>query len=289
MPPRYVILAIVLVWVATSIWLFQRELWPELKSGEPPAFVIDKTDEVKRARPSTPWTVTHHGPDGKANYQLQASVSYQAADDTFAHEATLRPKMGTVLEQFVPPRDITSMSVYRASRAGRLLELAIGVRYQPAQGDEQRARFVGATRDRIFSAYREFERGPTGQPAAPRHVDLEPVAVSHHGIVIDPLHPFNRMRDLRTGRTWQVPAVDPMALDATSPALQVLKARVEDDDEVLRWKDRDWPCRRIRYEPVDDGPITSLITWFRAVDGLVIQQEAYLHGERWLLVREQEW
>src|SRR5262245_58802762 len=48
MPPRQLTVAIVVGWLASSGWLFHRELWPNLRPGEPPPYTIDLADEAQR-------------------------------------------------------------------------------------------------------------------------------------------------------------------------------------------------------------------------------------------------
>ena len=48
MPARPLLLAILFFWVATTGWLFYKELWPHLRSGQPPPYTIDLADEARR-------------------------------------------------------------------------------------------------------------------------------------------------------------------------------------------------------------------------------------------------
>src|SRR5262249_59987756 len=97
MPPRLLSLIIILSWLGMGVWLFVRDVWPTLRSGEPPAYTIMPSDELPRQRHSPPvrWNIFHNG---RHAYYLEARTTYHergtdpSADDTFEMGAWLRVK-----------------------------------------------------------------------------------------------------------------------------------------------------------------------------------------------------
>ena len=80
MPARPLVLAITLFWVATTGWLFYRDLWPRLRPGEPPPYTIDLADEALRKGPKISWKVLRG--TQKVGI-LNTWVTYRPQDDTF--------------------------------------------------------------------------------------------------------------------------------------------------------------------------------------------------------------
>src|SRR2546428_9143554 len=80
MPARSLVLAITLFWIATTGWLFHRELWPRLRPGQPPPYTIDLADEAVRKGPKIPWSVFR---GNKKVGVVQTWIRYREWDDTF--------------------------------------------------------------------------------------------------------------------------------------------------------------------------------------------------------------
>src|SRR5262245_45292661 len=47
MPPRSWVVVITVFWLATAGWLYQRDLWPRLRTDEPSPFTFDLSDEAR--------------------------------------------------------------------------------------------------------------------------------------------------------------------------------------------------------------------------------------------------
>ncbi len=91
MPSRWMSLAILVFWLATTAWLVYHDLWPEWRPGEPPPFHIDLVEEVQKGpRLKTNWDVLRQG-EGDTSLQriFRATtwVDYDADNDIFALNA----------------------------------------------------------------------------------------------------------------------------------------------------------------------------------------------------------
>src|SRR5437016_2287953 len=89
MPPRWIIVGIVLFWAATFGLLFYREILPQLTSDEPLIFWVEAADEYRTQQGQVPrvgWWVDRNG---KQTYQLQTMVLYDKDDDLFEIQGSL--------------------------------------------------------------------------------------------------------------------------------------------------------------------------------------------------------
>lgn len=277
MPPRYLTYSIVAFWLATTAWLFHRELWPRLRPGEPPSYTIDLADEAQR-QIANHWTIYRGG--NKVGH-AHTRVVYREADDTHELRNEIENlELTTGLLSVTVPR-MTSM--YRVGRDGELREMTAELSAQvPAFKVE--ARLWGQVRDGRFWPRCRIEA--TGMAA--QELKIEPFEVSSHGSILNPLHPVNRITGLRPGQTWQQPIDDPLMdalaelvkLGATGP--RCLRAQVLPELQVLSWKGREIPCLVIEYTG-DQG--VGARTWVRQDNGVVLKQEAH-QGIQVELVRD---
>jgi hypothetical protein len=284
MPPRLLCLAVVAFWLATSSWLFYRELWPKMRPGEPPPYTIDLVDEARQHTTPILWTV-YRGQKkiGKA----RSWVSYRDSDDTFELHGAMdrlelyRGPLGTVSVQ-------KAANMYRINRDGELRELSadivasVDVPIAP-QAVSLKAHVDGQVQGRRFEP-----RGWVEWPGGRKDLQSEPVALSAYGAVLNPLQPVNRILDLRPGQRWRMPLVDPLgaAVNAAMPGFpsgpRVLDAVVLPEIQSLSWDGHDVPCLVIEYSGDSD---VSARTWVRESDGLVLRQEAR-QGDLLILERD---
>src|SRR4051794_38573496 len=116
--PRYVVLILVF-WLGTTAWLFQRDLWPRLRPGEPPPFSIDLADEARTgASFENRWTL-YIDKDGRRENKGYATtgVKYHREDDTY--DLTGKYKMWSGNDRR-EDADQEIESVYRVTRDGDL-------------------------------------------------------------------------------------------------------------------------------------------------------------------------
>jgi hypothetical protein len=296
MPPRYVTLAIVAFWLATTGWMASRDLFPRFRTGEPPPFTIDLTDEVSLAdvvkvenpvsrftAQTIPWIILLNGERvGFAVTRVQ-----RQEDRTFDLQAELRFK-----ELKMPwAVQITSlMNTYRVTSAGDLRGMSVRLILRDLTG-----LFQGGMKDTQIEVGMEAEvedgmliphaylyepelrhPGPWAKTKKELLSGLKPIPVPERGAVLNTLQPLNRQLGLREGQTWTVPRLDPLEavtaiLGLTGPPrTRYLDARVS--AAPFTWDGKEVPCWRIDYaEPSNK---ISARTWVQRSDGLVLQQEA---------------
>jgi hypothetical protein len=295
MPARPLVLAITLFWVATTGWLFYRDLWPRLRPGEPPPYTIDLADEALQKGPKISWNVFRG--DKKLGV-VQTWLTYREADDTFEmHSEVKRLEWGQIGLFYIELLDMSSM--YRVTRDGQLRDVAAdatisGQGIGPFQGLRGRAKahVEGTVSNRRFTPQARVNLNGTAID-----LPLEPVEVSSQGSVLSPLHPINRVMGLRKGQHWRMPLVNPlndslMALLKKDPGaelllqghtgVRVLQADVLSDTKVLDWKRQEVPCLVIEY--FDDN--LAARTWVREGDGMVLRQEVSFWGDQVVLLRD---
>jgi hypothetical protein len=287
MPHRLISLAVIACWLATSGWLFYREIWPELRPNEAPPFTIDLADEAAIQGARIRWHVLRADQDGEHKIgRARTWVDYRAADDTFElHSELERLQLTKALK--VPRMS----SMYRVNRDGFLLEMKADVTATVSVffvSTDIKTKVAGEVRDRLFWPRCQIETALWGK----QDVAIKPVEVSSHGTVLNPLHPVNRISGLRPGQRWRMPLVDPLAdalaarLSQEIPAANIgprsLEAQVLPDLQSMTWYNDEVPCLVIQYR----GDDMSARTWVRQKDGLVLRQEATRDDDTIILQRE---
>jgi hypothetical protein len=290
MPPRLLSVVIVLFWLATTGWLVSRDLWPHLQPGEPPPFAIDLVDEAQRHAVPISWTVSR---GGKAIGRADTRVIYRESDDTFALRSDIKNLTLEVgLLATVKVERLTT--VYRVSRAGELREMSGDVQAAvllgaplPLSSARVKGELQGNVQDRHFVSHGWIEVSAGSR----EDFTPEPVEVSSQGLVLNPLHPVNRLVGLRPGQRWRMPMMNPLseALGRSAGGLfpsgpRFLDAEVLPEPQRLAWGRHDVPCLVIEYR--DDQREVSARTWVKQSDGLVLRQEALQGGEVLVLQRD---
>src|SRR5580700_10049907 len=95
MPPRWLSGAILVAWLASSVWLFRVEIWPQLESNAPPPFSIDIVDETQNSKVPINWRVQQPGENGQpANdvFTVMTSIQHQPRENDFTLRARLVPR-----------------------------------------------------------------------------------------------------------------------------------------------------------------------------------------------------
>lgn len=303
MPPRVITVAVVLFWLATTGYFLERQIRPLLVRGEPPPVAIDLADEA--AERKNLWDVFRNDKRvGKAETWIQ----YVRKEDQF--ELYSKFDLNDLAFNLA---QLKVKNVYRVTREGDLRQVLTklwilpplaGVRLDTEEPDDAAAFVVGEVAGPVQQGW--FE--PSGWVSIlgdRRELHFDPVAMTGRGSVLNPLHPVQRLRDLHPGREWQTPLFDPMTAlsgvrvegkgkndpiflvisqllrDRGGSKFRTLQARVLPETETLHCARMDVECLVIEYR---SGELTAR-TWARQRDGLVVQQEASLQGDRMTLKR----
>ena len=294
MPPRWLSILIVAVWLLFSGRLVVRDLLPRLMPGQPPPYSIDLVEEVRNGRGHVDWTVVH---DGKSVFESRTRILHPE-HDVFEMTAKFVPleKGERVALHGMLVRELAS--TYRVTAAGDLLGVSVRVVGTPQLA--QTIRLLGDTDfqitiDGTVKSNRLEPRVRLGIGEKDvREFALPGVVVRRGGSVLLPLHPVNRITGLSPGQKWQMTVLDPLgdslaALQGGGGELRILRAHVRDEPAEFvapvskHGKIRKpVPCLVIDYE----GDDFTASTWVECERGLVMCQEATIGGDRWLMFRE---
>ncbi len=271
MPSRFSILLIVAFWLASTTWLALREIVPLFRTGEPPAFFTDITDEVRGT--TITWKIFRKG----QNIGWGESQVEPRPDRSFTLSSTLR---FNVNEFKILVADVTKIAGrYRVDKDGNLKSLATEVRItlagRPLRGEIEGTVVGGQLVPKVKIDGVETDLGP---------LKPQPVNVGAHGNVLNTMHLINKIPGLYQGRSWRVPLIDPLGalLPGQKSTISVLIALVHED--TLTWQDHEVPCYRIDYAEPGKQPLAH--TWVRRGDGLVLEQQASQNDMDLTLVRE---
>jgi hypothetical protein len=286
MPARWLSLGIVAFWLGTNGWLLWREVWPQLRSGQPPPYTIDLVEEVQERRLQTVWTVTQ---DGREVFQTRTQVQRLGPDAFELLAEYTRPRDEKYSRATAPWGVVLGMeSRYRLSAAGSVQGISVDVK-----GAADLAPDVAVLNftSRIRAEVRGGKFTPTLEVTSRERPWLKrtlPEAdAASGGWVFLPLQPVNRIRGLRAGQRWQVLVLDPLAaslggLMQSPGGPHYLSAHVAARlERYTGGKRRGAPCLVIEYA----GEIPAR-TWVEQSTGLVLRQEATLDGKRWVLNRD---
>ncbi|HKB03105.1 MAG TPA: hypothetical protein VKD90_12845 [Gemmataceae bacterium] len=289
MPPRLVVAAVVVGWLATVSWLASERWWSPDRPGQPPGLVVDLSDEVAPQQGS--WLLFREGERvGSAETRLAPRK-----DGLFELTTRLRE---LDLEAGTLPVKATLIHTTRVvTRAGELVSLEsrseVLIRTggpDPKVNATLKGQFVGD----------EFRRTLEVDAVAGRVAEpLEPVRFGTKR-VFSPLLPLYKYPPLRAGQSWRETSLD-LVGDAISDAVRRAEPRVAAD----RLPDRPAPVEvlarvRDRREELvtprgqrrscwvidhsDDGPAAK--TWVDEADGKVMRHEATVLGQVFTLVRD---
>src|SRR5437879_4167388 len=111
MPPRTFIVGIVAFWTFMTGWLFVRELWPRLQTGQPPPYRIDLADEAQNNIPVR-WSIFKDSENPRG--YIRTWVNLGDRDDTFVLADEF--KLWTVKKETEGQPDFIVKSTYRVTR-----------------------------------------------------------------------------------------------------------------------------------------------------------------------------
>ena len=281
MPPRLATVAIILCWLATTSVLIYREAALRFRSGEPPPFTIDLTDEVSAS--VVQWNVIQMGrPIGKGSTQVK-----RQSDGTFEFSAEFN------LDKFKIPiadlKELKSINTYTVTEEGQLRAASAKLKLRanlPVWGDTSaEIDFKGEVHDHQFHPRLVVVVAGNEVPPFP----LEPFPVSESGSILNPMHLVHKISGLREGQTWPIQLLDPLrAMPAVRDLLPAKGLFVNKLIATVTLEDREWqgamvPCFKIEYAKPDELPLAA--TWVRRRDAVVLEQWAGYEGIEYTLQR----
>src|SRR6266853_756611 len=208
MPPRSIVAAVLLFWLGANGWMFYREVWPHWRSGEPPPYTIDLTEELGHA--SVRWDIL----------KKDRRIGYATSRVERQRDRTYKLHIQFHFDKFrVMILEVHKLSgVYHVTEDGELLGLS--------------SHTALAIKDKLGSLEMEFEmKGQVegGQLVPEIFFNREKLAlgdlkmpVAGQGGALNPLHPLNRLPGLSEGRRWRITLFDPLSAlgKAMGPQLQ---------------------------------------------------------------------
>jgi hypothetical protein len=274
-----------------SGWLFYRDVWPRLRPGQPPLYLIDLMDEAQAKEANIRWTILLRSKVKKTEEDIgyvETKVAHDPDHDTFKLHGSF--KLRTPGGSGDPALEINSW--YRVSREGELQEINAQVTARRTFWESWLPTYVPTSRllsavlprnipeleGRIWGEVREgkfFPHVSSKSPLGNLNVSLDPVPVSEPGNVLNPLQPLNRLHGLRKGQHWPIPRVDPLStlpsaiLPGRALDVEILEAAVTED--LFDLNGGSVPCFVIEYYRSQD---VAARTWVRKSDRTVLQQEA---------------
>jgi hypothetical protein len=322
MPPRWLTLGIIVLWVGMTGWLFVREYWPQLQPGQPPPIRIELADEAQNNIPIR-WSIFKDNelePRGYArtaiNFREKNHKQVRTADE-WEFELWGEFKLWKTKDT-KGQADFIVKNQYRVTREGELREFQskvsinwktkIPVPVTPAaesaerfnQDDNEQSQAIevlelsGEVRDNFcyarMTVSQEVNKYVDIVPILKPFVafferEIKPVAMPKRATMLNPLEPVHKLAKVRKGQHWRVPMVDPLSVFVQgSPRLQYLNAEVLQETEWIKWGTHKdpVPCLVIKYQ----GDDVSGYTWVQEEDGLVVGQEITQHGDTLRLMRD---
>ncbi|MBO0698209.1 MAG: hypothetical protein J2P46_07435 [Zavarzinella sp.] len=288
MPPRLVVAAIVIGWVAAVGWL-AAEKWRPTRADQAPAFVVELADEV--APQQATWLLT------RSDKRIGIAETYMAPrkDGLFDLRTRLRDlELDSGAVQVKVPVFLVTRTV---TRTGDLVSLDARANNISVLRSGSEDKVDAGLRGRVHgdALHATFEPG-AGKPAQP----LAPIPLVSKA-AFSPYLPLAKYPPLRPGQTWRTADIDPVGellyavramlgpaaaegspLPDRRPPTEVV-ARVEDGpNEITTPRGQRRACSVIVFQ--GDG-LTAKV-WVDVVDGRVLRHEAYGLGETIALVRD---
>ena len=281
---RWFNLAIVLVWLSTTTWLFVAKIVPPLRRGEPPNYRSMYSDQAEDSPTYVAWDMSLNG--NSLGYAVISLTKKMSGDLTevesrihFEHvplEELSPAWMKALLRTAVLPTD--NMRMYVNSRMiidklGYLSEFkstlhvaglsdAITIR-GTIQGTVLRIKVTSGDLEYPFDTY-----------------------LPSDALVSDELSPQLFLTGLRVGQQWTVPVYSPLR-PPTNP-VDVLQAQVDRRDFLL-WEGQTVPVNVVEYRSDSGSALSSTSRpsaklWVRD-DGAVLKQEVSILGSQLVFLR----
>ena len=293
MPPRFAVAGILAFWLATTAFVFYRDVWPRVFASGPPPVSIELADEARQNVPAR-WTLYRNGEKvGKLTTQMK----YHDADDAFQFTyrySDLKLEQGGITLAFSEV-----VSEVRMTRAGDLKDETVtgkaAVLFQKLELASGTINIRAVVTNGVLTGRAELKNNALELLNVAG--DLDPVPVPA-GMPLNPLQPVNRLARVRGGLKWKVHESNPLG-DALGrliqkkvaehgirlqeqPPKESALAQVSATPQALTWQGQEVACWVIEYRRAE--PFAR--TWVRVSDGKVLRQEAFEKGENLTFERE---
>ena len=298
MPPRSVVVVILVFWIASISYLIYRDYYPWWRTDAPPPFLVELADEA--APLVAQWSI-YRGDQKVGSVTTQMTCLKDESIELSSTIEELQIDM-QALGFSVRIRVSRMQTIQRVTRKeGRLLSLdsdlhlaliALGQKF------DMRATIKGVVKDGRLHAYSTL-KSPLGRSEQ----QLEPIPIEM-GNVLNPMQPIAKV-PVRPGQHWKMTNVDPVgealnvslqqlaqqafkgdagALKLKASVPKVLLAQVDSEPREWRYDGKSVSCYVIEYRS-DDRDLTGS-TWVSVEDGKVMRQEVSGFGEKLVLERE---
>ena len=295
MPPRLVVAAVLVGWLAAVGWLAWERWLPWLGPGDPPAFVVELADEV--APEQANWTLLRGG------QKVGAAETRMAPRKDGRFDLTIRMREFDVT---YGPAEV-KVPLFRAtrtvSRDGSLVALDLQATLHVRSGGSEEQVDVTAKGQPSGGEFRGTGRFDVVKSAGDEPLRTIPLTTRN---VFFPFQPVHKMPPLRPGQTWRVSQVDPLSdvvdravrkvaprilanpfqaaapLPTYRPPAELLAQVQADTEDVESRRGEARRCWVIAYRA--DEVVAR--TWVAVEDGRVLRQEATGLGEPVTLQRD---
>lgn len=297
MPPRLVVAAIVVGWLAAMGWLAHAKWLPWLRPADEPAFVVEVADEVAPEHFS--WTV--YRKDKKiGSADTRFAPRKDGLFDMTTHFRDLQVDYGSLVQFKIP----SFTSTRRVTRQGELVSLeAKGILQATSPLGEIKtdSAITGRVEGDQFVGTCDLDYGG-GKSTFP----LDPIKLVSKN-AFSPLQPGQKYPPLRPGQTWRASNIDPVSDAVEGAGRQIatrllneafqgkspiglpkferpaeLLAVVQSDTDTIAHNGKTYTCRVIVFEATG----VKARVWVDVSDGRVVRQEVTGRGETLVLQRE---
>jgi hypothetical protein len=278
MPSRPLTIAIIVFWLGTTGFMLYREVLRWAWADEPPPITFELADEVGSQLIS--WKALQNGEEIGRGTSKVGRDRRRGADRAFELRSEFKFDKLTLFN-VVEVKKLSSM--YRVTPEGALRELETKLTVRPKGNPllqllPENIEIRGVVEEGLLKPRILFNG------VEQEFFKLQPVAVSAHGNVLNPMHLLNRVPGLRAGQRWRIPLIDPFAPSLPGQSMAIPKLEAEVVTDSLLWNEQNVPCYRIDYN--EPGKRVTASTWVRRQDGLVLRQEADYQAMSLVLERE---
>jgi hypothetical protein len=285
MPPRHFIWAIVVFWLATSVWLFCWEYLPRFRADQPPDFFQPQFADEVRTR-QLRWTIFQDkeaigSPRGDSIRVGSGITEFRRRRKNRVFEISCELSFNNL--GFTVFQIQRMESTYQIGPHGELRELGaqVGLRWVEYPRPFE-ITLNGKVEGERFTSHLRLT-GPMN-----KEWQLAPIAVSRQDCFLNPLHPLDKVSGLYEGRFWRIHLINPLdGLTSKlalfhSPEINILECSVT--TARLFWEGQQVTCWVIDYRSPGKGK-TLARTWVRKSDDWILRQESNPFGKRLIIDR----